>query len=105
MTLADEILQAAASRYVAVVGVIDAAAAPQQPCAARPHVHLAPAAFGADRLAVPADALADPPTPQAAERLADEPFAQQLELAEPEAGGEGGRAGEGGGGAGDGRQP
>src|SRR2546428_2384177 len=93
MTLADEILQAAASRYVAVVGLIDRAAAPQQLCGARPHVHWARAAFGADRLAVPADALADPPTPQAAERLADEPSAEQLELAEPEAGVEGDRAG------------
>src|SRR3989441_11316529 len=93
MAFADQVLQPATGRHVAVIRVVEAAAAPQQPGPGRPQVELAPAPFRADRLAVPADALADRPTPQAAERLPDEPFAEELQLAELEPGVEGDRAG------------
>src|SRR3989442_7208295 len=93
MAFADQVLQPATGRHVAVIRVVEAAAAPQQPGPGRPQVELAPAPFRADRLAGPADALPYRPTPHAAMRLPTEPFADEPQLAELEPGVEGHRPG------------
>src|SRR5207244_6182421 len=72
--LAHEVLEPApraAERVgqIAVVGIVDAAAATDHHLASGPDVDLTPAALGADLLAGRPQALADPTAPQSRQRL------------------------------------